>query len=341
MSEAIFPLLGPLVVLLVALPVAASLAKLVLAALGRATASVLHEPSGLRYSILIGSSLVPLVWFGSAAVHQAETNGGTAVCGSGHAPGDACFEAGYFALALLLVVLSSLIPPLWRARRRSYLSDDATAGAQAARLQALVARIPALHGLSKRIEVRTDAPAAIATEGLMTPYVMVRTGFAAMLDDDALAAALHHEVAHVRSRDPFRYALAAWALSIQPFGRRLLGAELARWVVAREAHCDHEAVLAGADPRALAHALVVAARAGVGSRPVGLGTTAIDVLRLRVELLLAYAEHMPQRCHGHPVLAPTLLLLGVAVVMPHMAGTLALDVVHVVAERSVSTLTGR
>lgn len=344
MSEAIFPVLGPLVVLVVALPAAAVLAKLMLAALGRSTSSVIHEPSGLRYSVLVGSSLVPLAWFGSAAVHQAELSSGAAVCGSGHAPGDPCFEAGFFALALTLVVVASLLPPLWRAswraRYRPRSCGTVAAGAQAARIEALVARTPALHDLASRIEVWAEAPAAIATEGLVTPRVVVRTDFSAALDDDALAAALHHEFAHVRSRDPLRYALVTWAISLQPFGRRLLGGELARWVVAREAHCDHDAVLSGAEPRALAHALVVAARDGAGGRPVALGSTAADVLRLRVELLLAYAEHMPKPCHGHPVLAPTLLLLGVAMTMPHVAGTQALDVVHVVAERTVSTFTG-
>jgi Zn-dependent protease with chaperone function len=339
-SEAIFPVLGPLVVLLVALPVAALLAKLVLATLGCARSSVLHEPLGLRYSVLVGSSLVPLVWFGSAALHQAETSRHAAVCGSGHAPEDACFEAGFFALALTVVVLSSLFPPLWHARYRPPPARDAAADAQAARIDAIVARAPALRSLSICIEVWTNAAAAIATEGLVTPRIVVRTGFAAMLDDEALAAALHHEVAHVRARDPFRYALVDWALSIQPFGRRLLGGELAQWVVAREAHCDRDAVLAGADPRALAHALVVAAREGTGVRPVGLGATAIDVLRLRVELLLAYAEQMPQQQHHRRVLAPTLMLLGFATAMPHVAGTQALDVVHVVAERTVSTLAG-
>lgn len=339
MSEIIFPVLGPLVVLLVALPVAASLAKLVLATQGRATSSILHEPLGLRYSVLVGSSLVPLVWFGSAALHQAETSRRTAVCGSDHAPEDACFEAGFFALALTLVVLSSLFPPLWRARHRPPAARDAAASAQAARIDAIVARAPALRGLSNRIEVWTHAPAAIATEGLVTPRVVIRTCFAATLDDEALTAALHHEVAHVRGFDPFRYALADWALSIQPFGRRLLGGELARWIVAREACCDRDAVLSGANPCALAHALVVAARDGMVARPVALGATATDVLRLRVELLLAYAEHMPAQ-HRPPLLAPTMMLLGIAMATPHVAGTHALDVVHIVAERTVSTLAG-
>lgn len=340
MSEAVFPLLGPLVVLVVALPATALLAKLLLAILERSTSSVLHASQGVRQALLVGSSLVPLLWFASAALHQAESSRSTTVCGSGHGPDDSCFEAGYFALALTTFIVTPLLPRLWRARRGARPGGDADSDAQAARIGALILRQPGLRMLVGRLELWTNAPTAIATRGSLMPRVVVRTSFAAALDDDALAAALHHEVAHVQSRDPFHYALTAWALSIQPFGQRLLGRELAGWIVARETHCDREAVLAGADPRALAHALVVAARGGADVHAVALAGGAIDVVRLRVELLLAYAEHTPAHCCRKPALAPVLTLLGFASLMPHLAGTQALDLVHVVAEGTVSMLVG-
>lgn len=339
MSEAVFPLLGPLVVLAVALPATALLAKLLLAVLERSTSSVLHASQGLRQALLVGSSLVPLLWFASAALHQAESSRST-VCGSGHGPDESCFEAGYFALALTAFIVAPLLPRLWRARRGARPVGDAGSDAQAARIGALILRRPGLRMLVGRVDLWTNAPAAIATRGSLMPRVVVRTSFAAALDDDALAAALHHEVAHVQSRDPFHYALTAWALSIQPFGQRLLGRELAGWILARETHCDREAVLAGADPRALAHALVVAARGGSDVHAVALAGGAIDVLRLRVELLLAYAEQMPAHCCRKPTLPPVLALLGFASLMPHLAGTQALDLVHVVAEGTVSMLVG-
>lgn len=340
MNEAVFPLLGPLVVLVVALPASALLAKVLLVGLERSTSSALHGSQGLRYALLVGSSLAPLLWFGSAAVHQAESSRSTIVCGSGHAPDESCFEAGYFALALTAAIVASLLFRLWRSRRGARPARDAASGEQASRIGALIAHRVGLHGLSERVEVRANASAAIATRGLARPYVVVSASFAAALDDDALAAALQHELAHVQSYDPFHYALLAWSVSIQPFGQQLLGRELARWIVARETHCDREAVLAGADPRALAHALVVAARGASGVPAVALATGVIEVVRLRVELLLAYAERMPEHCCPRPALQPMVMLLVFASWMPHLAGTQALDLVHVVAERTVSILVG-
>lgn len=339
MNEAVFPLLGPLVVLAVALPATAVVAKLLLAVLERSTSSALHASQGLRQAVLVGSSLVPLLWFGSAALHQAESSRSTAVCGSGHAPDESCFEAGYFALALTALILAPLLARVWRTRRARPLGD-ADSEAQGARIDELIGRRPSLRALLGRVAVWTNAPAAIATTGLFRPRVVVRTSFAAVLDDDALVAALQHEVAHVQSHDSLHYALTAWSLSLQPFGQRVLGRELTRWIVARETHCDREAVLAGADPRALAHALVVAARGASDLQAVALAGGAIDVVRLRVELLLAYAERMPVHCCRGSALAPMLALLGFASLMPHLAGTQALDIVHVVAERTVSMLVG-
>jgi hypothetical protein len=63
-------------------------------------------------------------------------------------------------------------------------------------------------------------------------------------------------------------------------------------------------------------------------------------LRLRVALLMAFSEAPPKRCCRHEPsgfpLAVVLLLL--ALLLPHRAGTGALDVLHTGAEQTLGVL---
>jgi beta-lactamase regulating signal transducer with metallopeptidase domain len=222
-------------------------------------------------------------------------------------------------------------------------STSPAARRTAARLAALVVGREALAPLRDRVYVRDDASAPIATVGIVAPRVVVRRSFADALDDDALAGALHHELEHVRDRDPFRYFVVWWALALNPLGRRWLDKELSAWLLAREAHCDREAVLGGAAASALAQALVTAARpqpvAALARVQPALGATDASSLRLRVELLLAYADRAPHRCCRQPVLRFALATLLLAVLLPHSVGTQALDVLHIASEQAVSLIT--
>lgn len=115
-----------------------------------------------------------------------------------------------------------------------------TRGAQALRLGAY-ARIP------------------VGTLGIMKPRVVVSPEFTASVSDDVLAAALAHEAAHVRGRDPLRIWLAQLAADLQwpvPGTSRRFSA----WLLALEAERDDEAVANGASGEDLAEAILVAAR---------------------------------------------------------------------------------
>jgi len=340
-NELVFPVIGSLAVVVLLLPAAAIFAKAVLWMLRHvSTAGVLHG-LGTRALVLVASSAVPLVWLISAGVHQAETGRSALACVFPHPGADECAESALFALILVTFVAITVVPMVlreWLAVRRARQRIDLRL---TARLEVLIDRTPALLALKRRTIGITGSGTAIATHGLLRPVVIVDAGLAVSLDDIALTAALCHELEHVAGRDPFRYFLVSLALALNPFGKWLLASELGRWIVSREVHCDRAAVLAGADPAALAHALVVAARPGP-TLSANLGPSETASLKLRVDLLLAYAERPPKLCCGKngSRLGMVVVLAVTAAILPHHFGTHALDVLHSGAEHAVVHITG-
>lgn len=332
MSEAIFPLLGTALVVLLVLPCSALLTRLLLTLLERHTsAGALHGLTP-RYVLLVASSAVPLLWFLSAGLHQLESESAALGCLIDHQAAALCFEPGMFAVALGLTTLACALPALRVGRR--YAEDRSHSGRQLLlRLQHLARVYPELASLVGRLRVTSAAGFAIGTSGLLRPHVVVGRVFAAGLADQELAAALGHELQHVRALDPLRYLLLRVALAVNPLGRGLLESQAAAWHAAREAHCDREAVLAGAAPLSLAEALIAAARPG-RSDLVALGARDASLLGLRVRMLLAYSENMPRRCcqRGPSSIPLAVALLLAALVLPHQTGTAALDALHRGAE---------
>lgn len=342
MTEAIFPLLGPVLVVAVALPASALVARLVLAALSRlGPATGVPRQSALRYAIIVASSAAPLAWFLSASLHQAESGERLIICATRGASGGLNIEAIGFAAVLSALTVGLALPSLLRARTgpRGFSSSEG-ASLQRRRIDQLLADRPALHGLRGLVVVADDCPSPIATVGVLAPRVLLRSGFARALDDETLCAALHHELEHLRGQDPLRYFVARWALAVNPLGRAILGDELARWVLARELHCDREAVLCGASAPALAQALVSAARPPSREPQPALGTAHAEAIKLRVGLLLSYADRRPRPAGPPPSLRPALALLGLVLALPHHASTLPLDTLHRASERAAALLVG-
>jgi hypothetical protein len=115
----------------------------------------------------------------------------------------------------------------------------------------------AIARLVRSIVARPALPLAVV--GLAAPRIVIDPALRRALDDDALAAALAHEAAHVRHRDPLRIAIAQLATDLQwpwPQPRRRLGV----WRELLEQARDDEAVSDGVHPEDLAAAIVEAAR---------------------------------------------------------------------------------
>lgn len=335
MTEAAFPLLGAAFVVVVVLPLSALLARLVLDLLDRQVLGGPLRALGVRYLVLTGSSLLPLAWFCSAGLHQLESGGAALACLIDEHGASLCIEPGYFALALGCLLVGA---SLWTLRtspgpRRM---DPEGARALVARLESVAARA-GLHALRGRVHVAADRGFAMGVWGWARPRVLVGEAFASLLSDEMLAGALGHEAAHVRALDPLRYFCLQLALAVNPCGAFLLARHARSWVAARELHCDREAVVDGTSPLALADAIVRAARARTQGA-VALSAPDAAVLRLRVGMLLAFAEQAPNTCRHRgsaalPLAAACLLL---ASLLPHHTGTLALDAVHMGAERALA-----
>lgn len=293
MREAVFPLLGTALVVFVVLPCCALLAKLGLLLLERDEAGGPLHGLNARFFLLTAASVLPLSWFLSAGLHQAESGKSVLACMFQHDTG-LCFEPGYFALTLLVVAVtlsgSAIRGQLQRWNCRTINDDSLTES-----IQQIFVLHPELRSLCGRIRFTDEAGFALGTRGLVRPMVFVGTGFAAQLSNDMLASALGHEREHLRSLDPLRYLVLRIALAVNPFGRFLLEPHAKRWHAAREAHCDREAVIHGSAPLSLAEAIVRAARPS-SRELVALGARDTAVLKFRIEMLFAFAERRPERC---------------------------------------------
>lgn len=336
MTEAAFPLLGAAFVVLFVLPACAMLAKAGLLLVERDDVGGPLRALKVRYVLLTGSSVLPLAWFLSAGLHQAETGRPVLACLFDHDAAAHCFESGFFALVLASMVAVGV----WQSVRlrpalRAAASDAARQLTQ--RLERLVAGSSELIVLRGQL-VATDAGGfAVGTHGLVRPRVFVGTAFAASLSDEMLVSALAHEREHVRARDPVRYFLLQVALAVNPFGRALLQRHALSWQTAREAQCDREAVLRGAAPLALADAIIRAARPGP-CEEVALGARDVFILKLRVGLLLAFAENPPAGSAKPPAAGFPfgVLLFLTALFLPHQTGTGALDALHMGTEHALT-----
>ncbi len=158
--------------------------------------------------------------------------------------------------------------------RLTWLAWIAVAVVLALWLRAVARLVYAIHA-------RPAVP--IAVVGLASPRVVVDPQLRHVLDADAFAAALAHEAAHVRHRDPLRIALAQLAADLQwpwPQPRRTL----ALWRDLLEQTRDDEAVLDGVRADDLAAAIVGTARWGV--RGAGAALTEGGRIEHRIRRLL-------------------------------------------------------
>lgn len=109
-----------------------------------------------------------------------------------------------------------------------------------------------------------ENPAA-ATVGVLRPWIIFSPQLARALGERELEAALAHERAHVRHRDPLRIWLGQIAADLQwPWPQAQ--ERLRRWLVALEFARDEEAVAAGVEGSELAGAIVASARFNLEQR---------------------------------------------------------------------------
>jgi beta-lactamase regulating signal transducer with metallopeptidase domain len=159
---------------------------------------------------------------------------------------------------------------------------------------------------------------ATATVGLLRPWIIFSPHLAKRLRDRQIEAALAHERAHARHRDPLRIWLAQLATDLQwPWPQA--GERLGQWLAALELARDEEARAAGVDGTDLAETILASARF-TGQTNLAIQTALVgDPSRLKeriTRLLDPLIEASDETIRGSrvlPWLLPLSLLLALAV----------------------------
>jgi beta-lactamase regulating signal transducer with metallopeptidase domain len=328
----VFPVLGAVFVFLVLVPVLTLVCKGLLVLRRRHLAEPGAYGTTATFMLIVAPVLGPLAWFTSAGLHHAEPGDALLGCLNGVVADEWCVGAIAFAGVQLLLLAVACGRKVYKPSfPRHGVAEDAR---HAQRLHRICASHHGLRGAAQRVTACAHLGEPIATWGLWAPRIAVSPNLLDALDDDALAAALLHEVAHARNRDPLRYLVAFVALSLNPLAG-LLRSEFARWRFTRELACDAEAVHQGAKPASLAHAIVQAARSAGGAPhecAAHLAHGGLAALRARIALLL---NHRPLPAAGRVTWLPTLALIAAAVglvALPHVLDKSQLAYLHLGVE---------
>ena len=337
MIEAVFPLVGPLLVFAVALPLAAIVAGCCSrrSVAGDSRRAACPSGDAVRLAGRFERRAARLVHLGELASGRVGRPAGL------HR--DACArsavsEAALFALALVFCAGCSPC--------RGLLREQLAIGLPARRMHCASARgsttdsrsAAALHPLRKRVVVYDEVSAPIATIGIASPRVVVRTSFADALDETRSQARSTTSSSSPRPRSA-------------PLLRRLVGAgrKPARTSLPRKGAV---AMAAGARS-ALRSRSGPGGRQGIGAgsgpdhrgpsggvREPALGATDASTLRLRVELLLAYADRAPHHCCRRAGLRFAWLRCSWRS-RCRIRSARCTRVVHIASEQAVSLFTGR
>jgi BlaR1 peptidase M56 len=157
----------------------------------------------------------------------------------------------------------------------------------------------------------------VATVGLLTPRIIFSPYLAKKLDDRVMEAALEHERAHARHRDPLRIWLAQLVTDLQwPWPQA--HQRLRLWLLALELARDEEARAGGVEGADLADAVLACARSGQ-QHDLGLQAALADNPAAFKERIARLLRPLPSRseairagARGALMILPLALLLAVA-----------------------------
>lgn len=317
--------------------------------LGRRLAKVTHpaqfDSPGVFIALVL-PGLLPLVWLASGLLHLEESGALTEACCSMLALSHASWQEWVFgagATALVGVQMTSL----WRRWSPSHGAHATTSiPAAQARVRQICLGHPKLAELADRVRVVDCGAHVCAAVGLTDQRIEIAASLVERLDDDALEAALLHELAHVSVWDPARNFALLLSQVINPFSW-LLARESSAWRFAREVVCDSYAVEMGAEPVSVADALLTAAKAvsnttqGACRQVAGafLCGSAVDALTARVNLLLNTRsdEHVFHDSRKKvPAIGSAFLAMGL--ILPHVLGAQVISF-HCLLEETLNTLT--
>jgi hypothetical protein len=221
----------------------------------------------------------------------------------------AAAAVGAVAAVTVLCALAELFCQLWRLHRfrRCLLRLPRAVGPAAGLSVVLPHRLVVLE---------TEQPCCL-TMGFLRPRVVVSTGFASLLSPAEMGAALAHETANARRRDPLRLLVALVAASAVFFAPSLK--DLARAAHAsEEIEADKAAVAAFGRPALLGALRAFVPTSSASPTPVPLSSlTHSAVLAKRLAALLGDYPHLVvPRARAILSLGATVALATLALAIP-------------------------
>lgn len=338
MSELVFPVTAFALTMLALMPALSLASRWLLHARRQRTRRWAEFGTTGNLALLIAPVLLPLTWLISSAFHQSETDRANDPCLLEHGVASTCIDAAIL-LGLVALWMGFVVARTWWNDRASLPKGLQPADRPAAeRVAALCAQTSALASLA--VHVVSGAPEPVFVQGVLRPRVFVDAGFVARVDDDVLLASLLHEAAHVRRRDTTLGFMLRFCQASNP-AAAWLAPDAERWLHAREALCDRDAVHAGGSPLALAHGLLQAMR--LRSAPPALNVASLcgdhnAVLRLRIALLLGGIDRDAMHDSRVHAALPLLLLVAAASIAPHVEGYGVLEHFHLLVEQGTRSL---
>lgn len=237
--------------------------------------------SGRRPAFVLAAATIVLAWCAGAALVTGQDPMAVA------------------ELAVLVIVLA------WAA----LTLREIRAGHALSRTLASATREAAVAGLPCRVIEAGPRDAFVI--GALSPTIYVGSDYVATLDEDELRAVMLHEEHHRRTRAPLRAAaLESWRRLARP--SRALQASLTARLADLEVTADAFAIARGADPGALASALLKSER--VSSRAAAFS----GVADIRVAALLGAARGDPPASTRLPIEWLPLPAVGASLVACHV-----------------------
>ena len=209
------------------------------------------------------------------------------------------------------------------------------------RISRLIEETPILQGIDIILVEKWNECAA--TVGIFSPKIILHNSWVRNIDDSMLLATLLHEMAHGKQRDVARAGLMQIVLRLNCF-RKYIDSSVSLWKEAREVYADKQAITWGANPLALAEAIVHALRwkkqylgaGGTKTLQFSLGGTETDLLKLRLALLLDNVEAEPIKTRKKGLFSQKFILgmvWGFFILYPHILSWDVLDLFHYHIER--------
>lgn len=277
---------------------------------------------------LILPAFLPLAWLASSIVHLMEPGRVVDHCCTiltNPSASEAVFGTG------IVMLLGVQLLSLRRKWHRSHSPHGAAHGTERRRVQRICGEHPRLARATVRVV--DCGRRTCLTRGLFRPWIEISAELSRQFDDDALQAALLHEAGHAATLDPLRSAIVLFAQILNPFGA-LLSRHVEAWRFGTEVARDFDAIRDGAQPLAMADALVTAAHCQV---EVSVARCHLhggrEALEARVHLLLSGDAVSPRRRTGDFRWLTAALAVGLT--LPHLLGA-RLFALHCLLERLLS-----